>query len=313
MNLAGARKAMTVALAAVGLSAMLWPGVAWAVGTIDDRLPMFLTSVGYGSGQAWMAFEAAHGKEMDLLFYRDRSSAQKMDLARRASASWVPVGQVLVLSQRWRTDFEVVAGRLESLSGQLPYINVAMWYSMDSRPWVFVETGGKSTMAYNARFFVPYDAIRNRMRFAESFFQAFSAQMSNDMAERMTLSHRFQIEGLKLAVVQRAVPGLALQRYLGVSAQTYASFQRNQKAIARGMLTALDAPESTNAMQRFFGYGFGDPWPPGSGRYIAFMCASAIANEHNPLELAAMPSRDYLFLVRGQLESMGRIEEGLSP
>jgi hypothetical protein len=119
--------------------------------------------------------------------------------------------------------------------------------------------------------------------------------------------------GLRPAIMQRAVPGLPLHRYLNVAPHTFAHWQRNQRAIARGMLAAVDSPESGTAMERFFGRGYGDPWPSGAGRFVSFMIASGAAREQNPIELGKMPSRDYLFLVRPMLEDMAKVNEGLSP
>lgn len=293
----------------VGVSA---PRPADALMAIDDRLPSFLVAVGEGTGYAWAAYEAANSKDLDQLFYRDRSPANKLLLARQNAGRWVPVAQLAYFSQRWRTDFEAVATRLEPLTGTTS-LRVGMWYCMDPRPWVFVHVNGQPTLALNARHLLPYDPTRTKLRFAEAFFQAFATVAPDETAETNTFSRRLQIEGLRLAMMQRAVPGLPLHRYLNVQPGTFAAWQRNQRAIARGMLQALDAPESGVAMERFFGRGYGDPWPVGAGRFVSFMVAAGAAREHNPVELGRMPSRDFLFLVRPMLEDMARVDEGLSP
>lgn len=299
--------------AATALALATWaPRPAEAIMAIDDRLPSFLVAVGEGTGYAWAAYEAANSKDLDQLFYRDRSAANKLLLARQNSGRWVPVAQLAYFSQRWRTDFEAVATRLEPLTG-MSSLRVAMWYCMDPRPWVYVHVNGQPTLALNARHLLPYDPTRTKLKFAEAFFQAFATMAPDETAETNTFSRRVQIEGLRLALMQRAVPGLPLHRYLNVTPSTFATWQRNQRAIARGMLQALDAPESGVAMERFFGRGYGDPWPGGAGRFVSFMVAAGAAREHNPVQLGQMPSRDYLFLVRPMLEDMARVDEGLSP
>ena len=300
----------TLALGACLAATMVRP--ADALMGIDDRLPSFLVSVGEGTGYAWAAYEAANAKELDQLFYRDRSPAQKLYLARQNSGRWVPVAALAYFQQHWRPAFEAVAGRLEPLTGTSG-LKVAMWYCMDSRPWVYVHVNGQPTLAMNARLLLPYDDVRTRLKFAEAFFQAFATMAPDETAEAHTFSRHVQIEGLRLALMQRAVPGLPLYRYLNVSPATFAAWQRSQRAIARGMLAALDGPESGTQMERFFGRGYGDPWPGGAGRFVSFMIAAGAAHERNPVELGQMPSRDYLFLVRPLLEEMARVDEGLTP
>lgn len=302
-----------VAAAALALQLGALAGPAEAVQTIEDHLPQFITAVGDGSVDYWMAFEAANSRELDTIFYRDRSAAQKAVLSRQALAHYVPLRQLTTFANRWRADFEYVAARLEGLSGRLPFITVSMWYTYDTRPYVYVESNGKQIMGLNARMFLPYNTIKTRMMFSDAFFNTFQLQQSRDMAERLTLARRVQIDGLRMAVQVRGVPGLPAYGYMHVSPSTLQAWQRNQKSIARAMMQALDGPESANSMERFFGRGWGDPWPAPAGRYIAYMLALGAAREHNPLELATMPSRDYLFAVRPQLEDMARVQEGLSP
>jgi hypothetical protein len=302
---------MMAALAAIVVATAV-PRPAEAIMAIDDRLPAFLVAIGEGTGYAWSAFEAANAKDLDQLFYRDRSPTNKLQLARQNVGRWVPVAQLAYFSQRWRSDFEVVASRLEPLTGTTN-LRVSMWYCMDTRPWVYVYVNGQPTLALNARHMLPYDQTRTKLRFAEAFFSASATMAPDETAETNTFSRRVQIEGLRLALMQRAVPGLPLHRYLNVSPKTFATWQRNQRAIARGLLQALDGPESGVAMERFFGRGYGDPWPAGAGRFVSFLAAAGAAREHNPVELGKMPSRDYLFLVRPMLEDMAKVDEGLSP
>ena len=305
------RKGILAALAACVVGTAAVPPAA-ALMAVDDRLPGFLVAVGEGTGYAWAAYEAANSKDLDATFYRDRSAANKLLLARQNAGRWVPVAQLAYFSQRWRTDFEAVTTRLEPLTGTSS-LRVAMWYCMDPRPWVYVHVNGQPTLALNARHLLPYDPTRTKLKFAEAYFQAFATMAPDETAETNTFSRRVQIEGLRHALMQRAVPGLPLYRYLNVQPGTFALWQRNQRAIARGMLQALDAPESGVAMERFFGRGYGDPWPAGAGRFVSFMIAAGAAREHNPVELGRMPSRDYLFLVRPMIEDMARVDEGLSP
>jgi hypothetical protein len=161
--------------------------------------------------------------------------------------------------------------------------------------------------------FLPYESVKTRMMFSDALFNTFQLQQSRDMAERLTLARRVQVEGLKMAVQMRGVPNLPAYSYLHCSPSTLQAWQRNQKSIARAMMHALDQQESANAMERFFGRGWGDPWPAGAGRYVAYMLAVGASREHNPLELVAMPSRDYGFVVRPQLEDLARVGEGLTP
>jgi hypothetical protein len=284
-----------------------------AVQAIEDHLPQFITSIGDGSVDYWMAYEAANSRELDTIFYRDRSPAQKSALARQALAHYVPVRQLTTFANNWRADFEAVAERLEALSGRLPFITASMWYTYDTRPYVFADISGKQVMGLNARLFLPYDRTRTRLMMSDAFFSTFQFQQPHDMAERMTLGRRVQVDGLRMAVQQRGVPGLPAYGYMHVSPATMQTWQRNQKSIARALLAALDAPESANSIERFFGRGWGDAWPAPAGRYMAYMLALGAAREHNPFELVTMPSRDYLFVVRPQLEDMARIQEGLSP
>ena len=286
---------------------------AMAIQAIEDHLPQFITSIGDGSVDYWMAFEAANSMELNAIFYRDRSPSQKGVLARQALGRYVPVRQLTTFANRWRADFEQVAERLEALSGRLPYITASMWYTYDTRPYVFVEAGGKQVMGLNARLFLPYERTRTRLMMCDAFFSTFQFQQPHDLAERMTLGRRVQVDGLRMAVQQRGVPGLPAYGYMHVSPATLQTWQRNQKSIARALLAALDGPESANSIDRFFGRGVGDAWPAPAGRYMAYMLALGAAREHNPLELVTMPSRDYLFVVRPILEDMARVQEGLSP
>lgn len=307
MNRAWLNLALAAALVAIA------PRPALAVQAIEDHLPQFITAIGDGSVDYWMAFEAANSAELNGIFYRDRSASQKAVLARTALGHYVPVRQLTTFANRWRSDFEFVSERLEALSGRLPYITASMWYTYDTRPYVYVEKDGKQVLGLNARMFLPYNQVKTRMMFSDAFFNTFQLQQSHDGAERLTLNRRIQIEGLKMAVQVRGVPNLPAYTYMHVSASTLAAWQRNQKSIARAVMKAIDGPESANAMERFFGRGWGDPWPAGAGRYVAYMLAVGAAREHNPLELAGMPSRDYLFVVRPALEDMARVQEGLSP
>ncbi|MDB5096950.1 MAG: hypothetical protein JWM80_1371 [Cyanobacteria bacterium RYN_339] len=300
-------------LALAGALVMALPMPALAVQAIEDHLPQFITAIGDGSVDYWMAFEAANSMELNGIFYRDRSPSQKAVLSRAALGHYVPVRQLITFANRWRADFEWVAERLEGLSGRLPYITASMWYTYDTRPYVYVDAGGKQVLGLNARMFLPYEPIKTRMMFCDAFFNTFQLQHTHDMAEHLTLGRRVQIEGLKMAVQMRGVPNLPAYSYLHVSASTLAAWQRNQKSIARAMMKSIDAPESANAMERFFGRGWGDPWPAGAGKYVAYMLAVGAAREHNPLELVGMPSRDYMFVVRPALEDMARVQEGLSP
>ena len=118
------RRGLGCALAVLALAAS--PRPALAVQAIEDHLPQFLTAVGDGSVDYWMAFEAANSKELDEIFYRDRSTAQKEVLARQALAHYVPVRQLDVFANRWRADFEWVSERVEALSGRLPYVTVSI-------------------------------------------------------------------------------------------------------------------------------------------------------------------------------------------
>jgi hypothetical protein len=301
--------AVAVALGAQLLAAR----PAAAVQAIEDHLPQFITSIGDGSVDYWMAYEAANSRELDTIFYRDRSAAQKSALARQALAHYVPIRQLTTFANNWRADFEWVAERLEGLSGRLPFLTASMWYTYDTRPYVFAEIGGKQVMGLNARLFLPYTRTRTRLILCDAFFSTFQFQQPRDMAERMTLGRRVQVDGLRMAVQQRGVPGLPAYGYMHISPATLQTWQRNQKSIARALLAALDGPESANSIDRFFGRGGGDHWPAPAGRYMAYMLALGAAREHNPLELVTMPSRDYLFVVRPQLEDMARVQEGLSP
>lgn len=300
-----------VALSLTALAAV--PAPAEAVQAIEDHLPQFITAVGDGSVDYWMAFEAANSKELDSIFYRDRSPAQKAVLSRQALSHYVPLRQLTTFANRWRADFEWVSERVEALSGRLPFVTASMWYTYDTRPYVYVETGGKQIIGLNARAFLPYEPVKTRLMFCDAFFNTFQLQQSHDMAEHLTLGRRVQIEGLRMALQLRGVPGLPAYTYMHVSPSTLQAWQRNQKSIARAMMQALDGPESANSMERFFGRGWGDPWPASAGRYVAYMLAVGASREHNPLELVTMPSRDYLFVVRPQLEDMARVQEGLSP
>lgn len=304
-------------LTALGVATMaLWtaltvPGVA--LPAVEDNLAPFLVSVGDGTPEAWMAYESAQSRKLDQLFYRDRTPSQKMTLMRAATSRGVPVHQLRHFYQRWRSDFDWVASRAEQSYGPLNGVAVSAWFCSDPRMSVFGEVDGRPTLAINVRPMLPYDANRTRLLLAQEFFRYYALKVVTPNPEAMTLSRRLQFEGLTMAAMQRAVPGLAPHQYLMVPAATYKTWERNQKTIARGMKHALDRPESANAMERFFGRGFGDPWPNGAGRYMAYLLAKSTVRDRNPMELNMLPSRDYLFDVQTQLDDMAKVNEGLTP
>jgi hypothetical protein len=277
------------------------PAQAWS--TVEDHLPRFLVAVGGGTGYAWAAWEAAHARELDAQFYRGQSPSQKLLLARKNSGQWVPVSQLADFSQRWQADFETVAARLEPLTG-LADVRVTMWYCMDGRPWVFSHADGRPTLALNARHLLPYHPIQTRLKLSQALFDALATDQPDEHPERMTLSRRVQVEGLRLAMARRAVPGLPFHAYMGASPAQQRGWLQATPAIAKAMLLALDGPESALQMEHFFGKGYGMPWPAGAGRYVAFVLAAGVGQERSPVELGRMPSRDYMFLVRGVLEDL---------
>ncbi|MEB3329006.1 MAG: hypothetical protein VKQ33_07220 [Candidatus Sericytochromatia bacterium] len=298
----GLSRRLAALLTAAWLAA--WPtGSARAWSTIEDHLPRFLVAVGSGTGYAWAAFEAAHARDLDAQFYRGQSPAQKLSLAHKNGGQWVPVAQLAEFSRRWQPDFETVAARLEPLTG-LTDLRVTMWYCLDGRPWVFSHANGRPTLALNARHLLPYHPVRTRLRFSQAIFDALATDQPDEHPERMTLSRRLQVEGLRLAMARRAVPGLPFHHYLGAGAAQQRGWQQATPAIARAMLLALDGPESALQMEHFFGKGYGMPWPSGAGRYLAFVLAAGIGQERSPVQLGRMPSRDYMFLVRGVLEDL---------
>ena len=303
---------LVTALAGLALwAACALPGSAAPM--VEDNLAAFLVSVNEGTGEAWMAFESAQSKTLDQLFYRDRSPSQKMAIMQKAIGQGVPVYQLRTFYQRWRSDFDLVAGRMEQAYGPMSALTVSVWYCADSRMSVFSEVNGRPTLALNVRGMLPYDSTRTRLYIAQELFRYYAHQVMAPNPEPLTLSRRVQFEGLTMAAMQRAVPGLAAHQYLMVPHATYKTWERNQKTIARGLKHALDRPESANAMERFFGRGFGDPWPNGAGRYMALLLARSGAKDRGPLELNVLPSRDYLFLVQSSLDDMAKVKEGLGP
>lgn len=307
MKLGWFRAALAIALAIAPLAP------AHAVSGVEDHLPEFLGAVGWGTGEAWVAYEAGYSQQMDPLFYRDRSPGQKMIYARNAMAAQVPVEHLRQFSYRWRGDFDAVVGRIEGIYGRPAAVSVQMWYSMDTRAGVFGTVDGRPTMALNARHFLPYESAKTRMMLAQEFFRYYAGQVAPPEPEALTLSRRVQIEGLNLAAMQRAVPGLAPHRYLNVSPAVYNQYVRHQKAIARALKASLEGPDSVNAVVRFFGRGMGDPWPNGAGRYLAFLLASSAIRGRNPMDLYILPSRDYLFEVLPTLDDLGGLREGIAP
>lgn len=301
-------RATLTALALFAASA----GPVCAMPQVEDNLPAFLVSVGEGTGEAWMAFESSQSKTLDQLFYRDRSAAQKLSIMRQALASGVPVAQVRNFYTHWRADFDLVCSRMEQAYGPLSGVTVAAWYCADPRLSVYSEVNGRPTLALNVRPMLPYDANRTRLYLAQELFRYYAYQVSTPNPEEPTLSRRVQFEGLIMAAMQRAVPGLAPWQYLMVPAATYKTWERNQTTIARGMKNALERPESANAMQRFFGRGFGDPWPNGAGRFMAYKLSLVAAKGRGPLDLNVLPSRDYLFLAQAALDDMAKVGDGLT-
>jgi hypothetical protein len=291
------------------LAATAAPGAAMPM--VEDNLAPFLVSVGDGTGEAWMAFESSQSKVLDQLFYRDRSAAQKLSIMRQAIASGVPVWQVRQFYTHWHSDFDLVCSRMEQTYGPLSGITISAWYCADPRMSVFGDVNGRPTLAINVRPMVPYDSTRAKLYFAQELFRYYAYQVSTPNPEEPTLSRRLQFEGLLLAAMEKAVPGLAPYQYLMVPAATYKTWERNQTTIARGVKNALERPESANAMERFFGRGFGDPWPNGAGRYMAYKLSRVASKDHGPLELNVLPSRDYLFLSQSALDDMAKVGDGL--
>lgn len=285
---------------------------AAAVTGVDDYLPEFLSAVGYGTGEAWVAFEVGHSKMLDKLFYADRSPGQKMVYARTAMAANVPVEQVRQFSYRWRGDFDATVSRVEGIYGRPAAVAVQMWYTMDTRAGVFGMVDGKPTMGLNARHFLPYESAKTRMMISQEFFRYYAGQVAPPEPEALVLSRRVQIEGLNLAAMQRAVPGLPPHRYLNVSPAVYNQYVRHQKAAARALKASLEGPDSVNAVVRFFGRGMGDPWPNGIGRYLSFMLATSAIRGRNPMDLYILPSRDYLFEVLPTLDDIAGSSEGFN-
>lgn len=303
---------LCTALAALALwTAVAGPGLAAPV--VEDNLAGFLVSVGEGTGEAWMAYESAQSKTLDQLFYRDRSPAQKLAIMRQAIGRGVPVHQLRTFYQRWRADFDLVAGRMEQTYGPMSGLTIAAWYCADSRMSVYGEVNGRQTLALNVRGMLPYDPSRTRLYLAKELYRYYTERVLSPIHEPLTLSRRVQLEGLSMAAMQRAVPGLAPHQYLMVPLATYKAWERNQTTIARGLKHALDRPESANATERFFGRGFGDPWPNGAGRFMALTLARAASRDRGPLELNMLPSRDYLFSVQSTLDDVAKVNEGLAP
>lgn len=297
-----------------GLSAVLaLAAPASAMPMVEDNLAPFLVTVGDGTAEAWMAYESSQSKTLDQLFYRDRTPAQKLNLMRQALGAGVPVGQVRQFYSHWRSDFDVVASRMEQAYGPLSGIKVSAWYCADPRFSVYGMVDGQPTLALNARPMMPYDSTRTRLMIARELFRYYAYQTSTPTPEEATLSRRVQFEGLSMAAMQRALPGLAPHQYLMVPAATYKAWERYQTTIARGLKNALDRPESANAMERFFGRGFGDPWPAGAGRYMAYHLGRVAAKDRGALELNVLPSRDYLFSVQSALDDWAKVGEGLKP
>ena len=286
---------------------------AWALPAVEDHLPAFLVTVGEGTGEAWMAYESAYSRSLDQLFYQDRTASQKLALIRQAIGQGVPVAQVRTFTQRWRADFDLVAARMEQAYGPLSGLKVSAWYCADPRLSVVGALDGQPTLALNVRPMLPYDPSRVRVLLAQELFRYYANRGLGANPEPMTLSRRLQFEGLALAAMEKAVPGLAPHQYLQIPPATYKAFERNQKTIARGLKHALERPESANAMARFFGAGFGDPWPAGSGRYVAYWLAKHTVRDRGPLELNVLPSRDYLFLTQTALDDMAKVTEGVTP
>jgi hypothetical protein len=202
---------------------------------------------------------------------------------------------------------------MEQAYGPLSGITVSAWYCADSRFSVYGMVDGKPTLALNVRPMMPYDATRTRLLIARELFRYYAYQTSTPTPEEATLSRRVQFEGLSMAAMQRALPGLAPHQYLMVPPATYKAWERYQTTIARGLKNALERPESANAMERFFGRGFGDPWPAGAGRYMAYHLGRVAAKDRGALELNVLPSRDYLFSVQSALDDWAKVGEGLKP
>ncbi|MEB3198712.1 MAG: hypothetical protein VKP62_16060 [Candidatus Sericytochromatia bacterium] len=280
-----------------------WARPADALVAVEDHLPEFLVAVGSGPRHAMAAYEAAQARALDPLFYRDRSPEQKLLFVRQSNGLEVPTRALGQFALRWRSDLESVARRLEPISGTSG-LKVSMWYCLDPRPWVYVPGENGAVLALNARHLLPYHPTRTKMAFAKAFLDAMASQGPEETAEALTLSRRLQLEGLKLAMAERAVPGRPWNEYLDTPPSHFSGWHHASRAMAHSLLQALDSPESAIHTQRFFGSGFGTPWPPGAGRYLAFVMAASATRSYPPAELARMPSRDYMFLVRPVLEDM---------
>lgn len=294
----------TLALAALFTLAL--SARALALPMVEDNLPGFLGTIGEGSGEAWVAYEAAHSRALDQLFYRDRSPAQKLALVRQGLADWVPLARVREFDNHWQSDYDAVATRMDALLSQTPDLTVAIWYSLDTRVAVTGTVDGRPTLGINARRMLPYDSANTRLTFARALFQYFAEQQDPE-PEAPSLARQVQLEGLVLAASEDLAPGLPAYRYLEVNETTYKQYQRFAPAIARALEAALDAPDSANAMRRFFGPGYGDPWPAESGRFVAFELARATIKGQNPLDFYSLPSQDYLFQARPALDALGRV------
>lgn len=294
-------------LGAIALATGIWASVAWpasALVGVTDHLPAMLSMIGSGHPAAWMAFEAAYARDLDPTHYRGRTPAQKLVLMRSAMGMAVPVGPLQTFAARWRADFEGVASRLEPLGGDLPTLGASMAYTADTRATVVATQGERTVVALNARYFLPYDPVATRLAFANVISQVALSSATNDSPQANNLARQLQVEGMRMLLQERAVPGLPPYRYLNASPRSLVGYERHRRAIAQAVMRELDGNGSGGGARFFGGQAWGDPWPAGAGRYMAYILAFQGARDRNPMEILAQPAEDYLFTVRPLLEQL---------
>ena len=272
---------------------------------LRNHLPDFLSMVQPGGTPAWLAYEAAHSRDLDALFYADRTPESKQALIAQAIRHPLPLEPLATLSRSWRGDFAAVVDNLEGWSSRFDGMDVSMWWTFDDRPWVTRRDDDRLHVALNARGFLPYNPINTRLRFSDVLFHVAIDRAAKQSIRDESLARRVQLEGLKMATAALAVPGHPDHVYLGCDTRTLAQLNQQKPRLLQAMMTAMHN-KNPSEIARFFPPNSQSESLPGAGRYIAFVIARGLSNQHNLLELAQIPSDDYLFLVKE------RFEEGLS-
>ncbi|MEB3284206.1 MAG: hypothetical protein VKN33_02845 [Candidatus Sericytochromatia bacterium] len=279
-------------------------GAFWTLSTLSASADVLLEEHLFApqptQGLEWSADPKGlgGGDELELLsmFYPHLTPTEAAQRGVKRPPPRVRNAHLKQFSHHWKRDITAIHESLQALSGQAT-LKVSTWYLDSQKSWVLHHSEGVAHLGLNARHLIPHPRAITRLKMAQIYFDAFTRQAPAEFAEPLTFARRLQLEGLRAVSTNRVAPRLPAYLLAGITIQEWSQCEKQTKQLAKSLLNAIAQPSNPNHRVDYFG-----PRSGGKGKYMAWLLAIQATKSQNPFLLARLPSSDYLYHIRPDLE-----------